>query len=924
MKINLKKWIILLGVVICLLFTSCGMLSCVKAQGSEDYSNLVDFTVEVESGRDIRVLQLTDAQIIDASQKRYYERVLGTIWAHGAEYDYHEKYVEQIITRYQPDLIIVTGDLVYGEFDDFGTSFVRYVEFMDSFQIPWAPVFGNHEKESNMGVDWQCEQLENSQYCLFKQRELTGDGNYTVGLIQGGKLKRVFFMMDSNGSGGASAISMSNGHTTKNYGFGLDQMSWYKTTCESIKKEVSDVKISFAFHIQLQVFADAYKQYGYTFGTTTNNPINIDTHPNRADGDFGYIGRDVKSAWDQDYIVWESLKSLGVDSIFVGHEHCNSASVVYEGVRLQYGQKSSTYDRANYRQGDGSIVGSYSIVGEPVIGGTTIPISEKTGEIVGGEILYYDPDYQIVKPNEKVETLALDMNGTDFNLTVSTADIKNCQVKSVTDFSNVPAGYNGGVYFEKNASSSHFASLGIKFSKDINVNALRSMKLRMYVENYEVTAGKTPRARIYNDKDNSILVDANFTSYGGEFGKWIEFDLLPLIKQAPSIVQNGRLLPFTFVYRFYTSQTPTIYYDALTLEYVGDLYEMPQIEEDIPEEKPSIEMISAPEYEEMAWAVLNNCRYTRYTLADVGVETLAMKGSQKNIYRVEDRNLSVAFNFTPKTFSSFLVSLLTDGYGKNGMGVTFTPTSFTVGGASFTYSFEEGKTYSIEVGLVPYGINEETGLDNSNTGYLFIKINGQDRASGSESVWWYQVEMYTCYQNSEDNVYFSLENIGKNTELTLDSYTQVVYRSIRGRELGKGISGNQIIVTPEKLAYYADGNEYLKILIDGKEVTMEQIQAGVSFLEGTHKVVFYFLQEPTEPEQPNNPDQEENSSSGSSSGDVDVPDLEENTPSVEEDKFVSTDDNASGCMAALSYSAGIECVVLLGSAMLTLRKKREN
>jgi hypothetical protein len=77
------------------------------------------------------------------------------------------------------------------------------------------------------------------------------------------------------------------------------------------------------------------------------------------------------------------MKAAGADSIFVAHEHCNSASVLYDGVRLQYGQKSSTYDRANYiDESTGLITGSYSPAGTPMVGGTVLPISETNGEIV--------------------------------------------------------------------------------------------------------------------------------------------------------------------------------------------------------------------------------------------------------------------------------------------------------------------------------------------------------------------------------------------------------------------------------------------------------------------------------------------------------------------------------------------------------------
>lgn len=63
----------------------------------------------------------------------------------------------------------------------------------------------------------------------------------------------------------------------------------------------------------------------------------------------------MKNAWDTSKNIYNGMKELGVDSIFVGHEHCNSASVVYEGIRFQYGQKSSEYDRYNSVGDDGKI-----------------------------------------------------------------------------------------------------------------------------------------------------------------------------------------------------------------------------------------------------------------------------------------------------------------------------------------------------------------------------------------------------------------------------------------------------------------------------------------------------------------------------------------------------------------------------------------
>ncbi len=137
--------------------------------------NIPDFIVEVETGREPVVLQLTDPQIIDAGQTRPgRDGVHYTDWATDKMDIRCYNYLTETITAVNPDLIILTGDIIYGEFDDNGSALLKFIEFMESFQIPWAPVFGNHDNESKMGADWQCQQFENAEYCLFEQKNLDG------------------------------------------------------------------------------------------------------------------------------------------------------------------------------------------------------------------------------------------------------------------------------------------------------------------------------------------------------------------------------------------------------------------------------------------------------------------------------------------------------------------------------------------------------------------------------------------------------------------------------------------------------------------------------------------------------------------------------------------------------------------------------
>ena len=377
----------------------------------------VDFIVSVPEDREPVILHLTDMQIVDASQERTSDRLGSTLdeyWAVDKKDERCYDYLREIIDSTDPDLILITGDLVYGEFDDNGESFLELVEFMESYGIPWAPIFGNHEIESKMGADWQCEQLENAEHCLFLQRELTGNGNYTVGIEQGGKLTRVFFMLDSNGCGAASSQSLANGHTKTGVGFGSDQIEWYTEVANNIIERSPATKFSFGFHIQLSVFGEAFAKYN-TDGTTH---VFIDRSKERVDGDFGYIGAAMKYPWDTSNTVWSGLKALGVDSIFVGHEHSNSASIVYDGVRLQYGMKCSTYDRANYISSTGTITTAYSSSTDtPWIGGSYFKLTDD-GSIKDADIYYCEEaggniDWDSFEPDEPIYVDGLQKD-TDF------------------------------------------------------------------------------------------------------------------------------------------------------------------------------------------------------------------------------------------------------------------------------------------------------------------------------------------------------------------------------------------------------------------------------------------------------------------------------------------------------------------------------
>ncbi len=343
-----------------------------------------DFIVEVPVGRDPVVLQLTDTQIIDSAQARSeLSQAYQDHWATDRIDDLCFHYLTEVINAANPDFIIITGDVVHGMYDDNGTSLLALIDFMESFQIPWSPIFGNHDNESKMGADWQCAQFEKAEYCLFEQKTLSGNCNYSVGIAQGGELKRVFYMLDTNAVSSASEESLANGHTYGDYcGAKPDQIAWCLEQMQRVIEIAPDVKMSLACHIQPSVFGEAFVEK-YNVDISVNKPnFNIDLYEGKEEGDFGYIGKELIGGWDHSKSTFNAMKELGLDSIFVGHVHYNTASVVYEGVRLHYGVKSGEHDRVNaINTTTGEIIEADRVKDgySPIIGGSIIVLSETDG-----------------------------------------------------------------------------------------------------------------------------------------------------------------------------------------------------------------------------------------------------------------------------------------------------------------------------------------------------------------------------------------------------------------------------------------------------------------------------------------------------------------------------------------------------------------
>ena len=82
----------------------------------KDYERYIDFIIDVEAGSEVRVLQLTDTQIIDASQRRYESRLNEKERAFWAKENMEERvfrHIREAVARAKPHLIILSGSSSY-------------------------------------------------------------------------------------------------------------------------------------------------------------------------------------------------------------------------------------------------------------------------------------------------------------------------------------------------------------------------------------------------------------------------------------------------------------------------------------------------------------------------------------------------------------------------------------------------------------------------------------------------------------------------------------------------------------------------------------------------------------------------------------------------------------------------------------------
>ena len=301
-------------------FTGSG--ETIMYEWSEDLEFSSEHYVEIEKNpdRDFKILNLTDIQIYDDDL-----RVEGGI----GEQTY--ALVARIIEDQKPDLITISGDSFVSTF-----SSLKLINLIESFGIPWAPAFGNHEGGcEGKWVFWAAWYMASAEHSLFELGpEDMGYGNYIVNITENGKTIHSIYFLDTHNQDVAVADLPPTGyeHLWDN------QIEWYEWAVRGNEGLAGHpIQSTVIMHIPLNEYNKAWTSVSDK-QASKNAPLG-EINPNYASIASGRCIAGVTHIEDNGF--FEKIKELGsTKDVIVGHEHWNDYSVLYEDVRLTYSLKT--------------------------------------------------------------------------------------------------------------------------------------------------------------------------------------------------------------------------------------------------------------------------------------------------------------------------------------------------------------------------------------------------------------------------------------------------------------------------------------------------------------------------------------------------------------------------------------------------------
>lgn len=254
--------------------------------------------------------------------------ILNLADVHFSDYDYRAFYafegtltIKRLVAEVKPDLITVSGDIVCGKSDKY--SIARFTDLMESFGIPWAPIFGNHDNEANCDINYLAETMMKSPHCVMQKGDPSmGVGNYIVNIVE------------DNGDGTVTPCESLIMYYCRFHD--VEKLkAWYTWACDGIKA-IGDEKVETVLFSHIPI-----AEYQYAYDEAWDEAVGKWKDGYKA---YGELHETVCADYDSDGKpvldgFFDTIKDNGTKYFFCSHDHMNNFSIEYEGVRLTYMMK---------------------------------------------------------------------------------------------------------------------------------------------------------------------------------------------------------------------------------------------------------------------------------------------------------------------------------------------------------------------------------------------------------------------------------------------------------------------------------------------------------------------------------------------------------------------------------------------------------
>jgi len=235
--------------------------------------------------------------------------------------------VERIIAEEKPDLIVLTGDMIWSHgVPDPKASFRRAIAPVVASGLPWAAVFGNHDAEAGVTREELLEIQQEYETCLSVAgpADIHGTGNYvlTVRGADSSSEAAALYFFDS----GIHAPDPIGGYGWVHH----DQIHWYTLQSRQLAERAGGPLPALAFfHIPFPEYDEVWDA-----GLATGTKEEKVECPKVNTGLFG------------------AMVQMGdVMGTFVGHDHDNDYCGTLHGIRLCYGRVTGFNCYGNLQRG---------------------------------------------------------------------------------------------------------------------------------------------------------------------------------------------------------------------------------------------------------------------------------------------------------------------------------------------------------------------------------------------------------------------------------------------------------------------------------------------------------------------------------------------------------------------------------------------